>query len=196
MTFAELLAEVYTLTNRPDLVAETKSAVKAATLKAHMTDFYSKDIFETGVEFLHPNYRQSLDVISLIPNFRTIKYIRRVEDEFDDAGTFLDIISPDELLDSYGLGRKDIAYIAGRMLEIRASVEFSKALAGCYVLPIVTEDGYSSWVASLYPHAIIKEATRVIFKTIGYDEQSATYERLVAEEYVLLKASAVTDIGY
>ena len=49
MTFDELVAEVYLLTARGDLTAETQSAVKAATLKAHKSDFFSKDIFETGV---------------------------------------------------------------------------------------------------------------------------------------------------
>ena len=46
MTLAELIAEVYLLTNRPDRVAMTTSAVKAATLKAHKSDFFSKDIHE------------------------------------------------------------------------------------------------------------------------------------------------------
>lgn len=196
MTFTELVAEVYKLTNRPDLEAETKAAIKAATLKAHMTDFYSKDIFETGIAFSSPAYKQSLDYISLISNFRALKYIRRVEDEFDDAGAFFEVITPEEVLTSYGSNKTDIAYIAGRVVELRASVEFSKALIGCYVLPLTTEENFSSWVASLYPYAIINEATRKVFKTIGYDEQAATYEKLVAEEYMLLKMSAIADVGY
>ena len=196
MTFDELVAEVYLITNRPDLVAETKSAVKSATLKAHKTDFYSKDIFETGVEFETAEFRQSLDYISLLSNFRALKYFRRVEDENDDVGMFLDIITPEEILDSYGINRSDIAYVAGRVLEIRSSVTFSKALLGCYVLPIVREGAYLSWVAEQAPYAIIYEASRVIFKAIGYDEQSATFSGLLAEEYILLKQSAISDVGY
>ena len=60
MTFDELVEEVFLITARRDLVAETNSAVKAATLKAHKSDFYSKDIFETGVEFDTFSFRQSL----------------------------------------------------------------------------------------------------------------------------------------
>lgn len=196
MTFDELVAEVYILTNRPDLEAVTKSAVKAATLKAHQTDFYSKDIHEQGVEFPTADYIQSLDYINLISNFRAIKYIRRVEDETDDVGQFFAILTPDELLDSYGVNKTNIAYVAGRVLEIRSSVSFSKMLLGAYVLPIITETGYSSWIAEQHPYAIIKEAARVVFKTIGYDEQSATYERLVAEELTLLRMSGLSDVGY
>lgn len=195
MTYAELVLEVYALTNRPDLVAETASAIKAATLKAHQSDFYSKDIYETGVEFPTSDFRQSLDYISFISNFRALKYIRRVENETDDIGKFFEILTAEETLDSYGVNKTDIAYVAGRVLEIRSSVSFSKMLLGAYVLPIIREGAYLSWVAEQHPYAIIKEAARVIFKTIGYDEQSATYERLVAEEYALLNMSALADVG-
>lgn len=196
MTFDELVQEVYDLTNRPDLTAETASAVKAATLKAHQSDFYSKDIHETGVEFTTASYTQSLDYITLISNFRSLKYLRRVTDENDARGKFFEILTPEETLDSYGINRTDIAYIAGRVIEIRSSVEFSKMLLGCYVLPIVRTGAYKSWVAEQHPYTIIREAARVIFKTIGYDEQSATYEGLVAEEFALLRMSALSDVGY
>ena len=196
MTFDELVEEVYLLTNRRDLEAETKSAVKAATLKAHKTDFYSKDIHETGVEFTSSSYRQSLDYISLISNFRALKYLRRVEDETDDEGKFFDIITPEETIDAYGENRTDIAYVAGRVLEIRASVEFSKCLLGCYVLPIVRETDYSSWIAEQHPYAIIYEAARVVFRAIGWNEEANAFGRLLAEEYALLKQSGLTDVGY
>jgi hypothetical protein len=195
MTFAELLAEVYELTGRPDKEALSKSAIKAATLKAHQTDYYSKDIYETGVQFTTSEYRQSLDYITFISNFRTLKYLRRVDSATDDNGVFFEIVTPDAVLDEYNDARADIAYVAGRVLEIRSSVSFSTALLGAYVLPIVTEGGYSSWIADMHPYAIIYEACRVIFKTIGFDEQSATYNQLVAEEYNLLKLSGLTDLG-
>jgi len=196
-TLAELLTEVYALTNRPDLTAETTSAIKAATLKAHQTDFYSKDIFEIGVEFTDSDFRQSLDYTAFISNLRAFKYIRRVEDETDDVGKFFDIISVDESLDSYGINRVDVAYVAGRVLEMRSSVTFTKALLGAYVFPIVAPTAdYASWIADLYPYVIIYEAARVVFKQIGYDEQSAQFNSLVAEQYVLLKASALPDVGY
>ena len=163
MTFDELVAEVYLITNRPDLVNETNSAVKAATLKAHKSDFYSKDIFETGVEFDTTDFRQSLDYITLVSNFRSLSYFRRVEDELDDKGQFFDIITPLEILDSYGLGRTDIAYVAGRVLEIRSSVSFKFALLGAYVSPVVREGAYLSWVAEQFPYAIVYEAARVVF---------------------------------
>jgi len=196
MNFAELRQEVYNLTNRPDLVNETGSAIKAATLKAHQTDFYSKDIHEVGIQFGELKMIQSMDYINLIPNFRTLKYLRRVTDETDTEGTFFTILTPEEILDSYGYTKPDIAYVAGRVLEIRSSVDFQYAILGCYVFPIVTESSYSSWIAEMYPYTIIFEAARVVFKTIGYDEQSSQFNQLVAEQYSLLKTSALTDVGF
>jgi len=196
MTFDELVAEVILLTNRPDLTAETESAVRAATLKVHKLDFFSKDIFETGVEFPTSDFRQSLDYISFISNFRSIKYFRLAENATDDTGDFITIITPDSVLDSYGINRTNIAYVAGRVLEIRANVEFQFALLGAYVYPIVRLGAYNSWAAEQFPFAIIYEATRVVFKAIGKMEESNGMAQLTAEEFAEVKLSAIQDIGY
>ena len=192
MTFNELVNEVYLLTNRPDLESETKSAVKSAALKAHMTDFYSRDLYETKLTLEEASNIQSIDIHSIIPNFRSLNYIRIV----DSTGApmcMLDIISPQEILDQYTNTRVNVAYMAGRAIEVRSAVEFSNLIVGCYVLPIITEANFSSWVGIQFPYAIVQEAARVVFKTIGYDEQSRAYEQLVAEQYNLLKSTALAD---
>jgi hypothetical protein len=196
MTLNELIEEVYIITMRPDLVAMTKSAVKAATLKLHKTDFYSKDIFETGIQFGNSSYVQGIDLYTLIPNFRAMKYLRVSSDVVTDQGTFIDIVTPEETLDTYGLNRTDVAYVAGRVLEVRTSQLFARALFGCYVYPIVTDTGYSTWMAEQYSSGIIYEAARAVFSSIGYLEQANGMRQLVAEELILLKKSAITDVGY
>lgn len=198
MKYSDLIEEVQLITNRPDLAAETASAVKSATLKAHQSDFYARDIYETDVIFSSSNYLQSIDLPQLICNFRSLKYLRRYDiKDSPESGIFLDIITSDEVLDSYGRNKSDIAYMAGRMLEIRAAAAFEYAILGCYVFPLVTpESKYSSWIADMHPYAIINEAARVIFKMIGYDEQSAQYNTLVAEEYQTLKMTGLAEAGY
>ncbi len=196
MTFDEIAAEVKVITNRPDLVAETASAIKAATLKAHQSDFYSKDIYETGMQFAEYSYRQSLDYISLFANFRAIKYVRIVENEFDIYGIPVEIVKVEELLDSYGHQRTNIAYVAGRVLEIRAEVPFKYILTGCYVFPTTTPTGYRSWVAEQYPWAIIYEAARVVFKMCGLSEEANGMRELVAEQYSAMKKASITDVGF
>jgi len=113
-TFAELLADVYTLTNRPDLVAETKLAVKMATLKMHQSDYYYKDISETGITFLAADTIQQLDYRTLIPRWRALKYFRK-SDSTGLPGDFLTLLTPEDVLDGYGYQRTDICYVAGEM---------------------------------------------------------------------------------
>ena len=202
-TLAELIADVYTITNRSDLVAETALAVKSATLKAHRLDFFSRDLYETAFEFSESLNKQTLDYITQISNFRALIYIRfyydtnEVVTTVDATGPFAGIITPQEILDSYGYNRTDIAYVAGRTLEIRGSQAFDKILLGAYVFPIVTPDvDFSSWIADLYPYVIVYEAARHIFITIGKAEEAARYGNLVAEEYNTFIPAALADQAY
>jgi len=196
MTFAEILEEVYLITNRRDLEAETKSAIKKATIKAHLTDFYYRDLFETGVEFTELSHRQALDLNSMFNNFRAIHYVKRVDSSTDEVGVSFEEIDPTQTLDTYGYLRSDVFYIAGRTCELRSSVAFDKALVGIYVLPIVTENEYSSWIANLVPYFIIHEAARTVLRVIGYLEESNAQAREVAEQLLLLKQTGLATVGY
>lgn len=190
-SFSDLVADVYALTNRPDLVSETALAVRAATLKAHHTDFYYKDLFETGISFTSAEYIQSLPYKDLIPLWRSPKYIRKV-----DASTtpptpkkFLQLLAAEDALDSYGISKEDVYYIAGTNIQMRSVTKEQYYVVGCYVHPNVTPDKYSSWVADEHPYAIVYEAVAIIFKTIGYDEQVKVYRDMVNEEILMLKMS-------
>lgn len=195
MDFSELLTECYLLTGRPDLVEETKSAIRAATLKAHHSDFYSRDIYETVITADEAAYIHSIDYPSIISNFRAIKYLRKIDVATGQASAFIDVITPEEVLDSYSRTKNDVAYVAGRAIELRSSTEVQKIILGCYVNPVITEGSYSSWVADLFPYVIIYEAARVLFKMTGFDEQAAQYNSLAAEQLIMLRNSAVTDVG-
>jgi hypothetical protein len=70
MTLAELIQEVYSLTGRPDRVAETNSAFKSATLKAHQSDYYYKDLLEAGTVFPSAEYLQTWDYRTTVPLWR------------------------------------------------------------------------------------------------------------------------------
>jgi hypothetical protein len=194
--FNDLVQDVFLITNRPDLLAETEQAVRRATIKAHHLDFFSKDLYEEGMKFPGASYRQSFDYVQAVDNFRAFKYARKAEDACDDDGDFFTIITPEEVLDSYGVQRTDVAYVAGRVLEMRSSTEFQYFLLGCYVHPIVRSGAYCSWVALMQPNAIVYEAARVVFKAIGKADESQQYTALTGEEYEMLKLSNIQDVGY
>ena len=134
--------------------------------------------------------------MQLFSNFRTFKYFKRVESSTDDTGKFFEILSVDEMLDPYGTNKKDVAYVAGRVLELRSSVEFRYAIASFYVFPIVVEASYSSWAAEMYPWAIIYEAARTVMATLGQMEEANGMSVLAREQLQILKNSSILDIGY
>ena len=196
MTFDNLKQIVFDLTGRPDLIAETETAVRAATLKAHRSDFYAKDIYETIINAETPAHTHSIDYPSVVTNFRALKYLRKVDAL---SGTtlsgFIDVVTPEEIMDTYGRLRTDIAYTAGRVIEVRSSTVIDALIFACYVDPVITEHNYASWVAVQYPYAIIYEAARVVFKTTDEASKSAQYRELVMEEYNILRQNSLPVIG-
>jgi len=197
MNLAELQQEVYTITNRPDLVNETLTAIRSATLKLHQLDYFYKDVFETGVVFIAPAYKQQLDYRALIPQWRALKYLRRTDSQGMDTGPFFEIVTVPELtIDQYQTNRDNICYVAGSLIQIRSSTEFQYAILGCYVNPNITVSGYNSWIALDHPYAIVFEAAASVFKMIGETDQFAAYTRLAMEHQELLKISNIQAQGY
>lgn len=184
-----LISDVYTLTNRPDLVAETLLAVKKATLKMHQTDFYAKDLFETGITWNPINYIQSLDYKHIHPRWRKLDYLRKYQD--GTPGQFFTILTPQESLDRYNVQKEDICYLAGDMYEIKSSTQDTYMLLGAWINPDLTDAGYSSWIADEHPYAIVIDAAATLFKSIGQDEKAAYFKQEIIEQIQLLKQNQI-----
>lgn len=196
MNFNELVTEVISITRRPDLEPQIQAAVKAATIKAHHSDFYYRDLHEMSVEFAVEYQIQNFLPTDIFTNFRKAKYIRLWFGDVDGyAGKFLTPIHIENSIDDYSLDRVDVFYMAGQLLQIRTAAPIKRVLFGAYLHPVVTpESSYNSWIANEYPYAIVYEACRAIFKRIGKDSESAEFNRLTAEEYRLLLISNVDDV--
>lgn len=197
MTYDEILAEVLDITKRPDKTTTSiPSAIQAATLKAHHSGLYFKDLVEVAIEFDTARLIQTFYPKSVVPKYRQAKYMRIWIGGLDGYAThFLDYINIENALDSYGYLKTNVFYLAGNYLQIRATSELEKILFGCYVHPtIAPTDDYASWVAEEYPWAIIYEASRVIFSSVGYKEKAAEMRALVAEQYGILTISNVDTI--
>lgn len=196
MNFQELYDEVIIITKRPDLVARTQQAIKAATLKAHQSDFYYKDLVEIPVQFTDPFYLQSFLPTEIAPQFRKAKYIRLWAGGNDGMpGKFLTPIQIENSMDGYGYIKNDVFYMAGQLLQIRGQCPLDKVLFGCYQNPIITPaESYSSWIAVEMPYVIVYEAARVVFKSISFTEQANEYSQLVGEQFQELKLTYVDDV--
>ncbi len=183
MLLSELIDETYTQTLRPDLVDRTTAAIKSATLFAHHSDFFARDLYENGIVFDESLFIQSL-AIGVIPSYRKIKYIRAYDNLNSVAGEHFTILTPEELIDDYGLDKTDVAYEAGTNIEIRGSTAFQHLLIGAYVSPTVTDAGYNSWVADNFPYAIIYSAARIVL-TNTKDYEGAKAMKVLADEQLL-----------
>lgn len=192
-SLTSLVSDVYSLTNRPDLVGETSLAVRAATLKAHQSDDYIKDFHEYSLDLGSSDYYHSLDYKSVLPLWRKPRYIRKYQT--DGAGILLTYVEPEKVVDRYGANRTDIFYVAGSNVQIKSSTSLQYILVGIYENPQTVESLFSSWIANDHPFAIIYEAAAIIFKTIGFDEQVPIYRQMVAEQYQLLRQHAITGMG-
>lgn len=171
MNLAALLTEVYSLTNRPDLVTQSTTAVKAATLKLHGMDYFYKDLVDTSILFAAAAKLQSFDYKLTFPLWRNIKYLRKYDATLNEGTDFLDIIPPDFVVDGYSINRENVCYMAGSLLNIRSSSDEIRYLIGYYRNPDITTDGWDSWIADELPYAIVFEAAKTVFKIIGKDDE-------------------------
>lgn len=199
MTLTELISEVYSITNRPDRVAETLSSVRSATLKAHQSDYYPRDVYETGISFTSPAYLQYIEYKDIIPRWRSLKYFRKYDTSGSGiAGTFFDIVPTELTQDSYGLNRDNICYLAGNVLQVRSSTELSNALIGCYIDPLIgsTNSTFDSWIAIQHPWYIIYEAAGRVFRMVGKMDEASAQRALALEELITIKATNIQAGGY
>lgn len=198
MTLAELIQEVYLLTGRPDRVAETASAIKSATLKAHQSDYYHKDLLEAGVQFPSEEYLQTWDYRNPVPLWRSGKYFRKYDTSQNPAvaGKILTKVVPENVFDAYAIEKQDVWYAAGGFIQLRSGTKEDVYLFGAYLNPDITTATYNSWIALDHPYAIVFDAAATVFKAIGKDEEATTYRNLVAEQIQMLRMSNIDSIGY
>lgn len=192
--FTALLDDVYTLTNRSDLVAETTMAVRAATLKCHQSDFYPRDLVESRVQFEASANFQALAYRSLFPGFRALSYARKYED--GAATCTLQPIEPSDIFDNYNVAKENVWYLAGEVIQIRSSTAFTDLLIGFYNNPVTLPDTYSSWVADMHPFAIVFEAASQVLRAIGNLEDANSYANMARDQLMQLRNSNILAEGY
>lgn len=210
MLLPELITSVYTETNRPDLVAQTLQAIRASTLKLHTIDLFPKDIKEGQVVFDQLAYIQNIPTIN-IPRYRRTVHVRKYDPRYaayqqnptldppllnglpplgytygpNERLKFLRQISPDNILDEYGVEKLDVWYQAGSQLWIKSATALQYALLGWYEFPNIdattpdsglTYPNYSSWVANERPYAIIYDAASAILQKIGMTDAARKYD--------------------
>jgi hypothetical protein len=197
MTLAEMVQEVYAITKRSDMVTQTDSAIRMATLRAHQLDFWQRDLREEIVDFLTPAYAITWNPKTAYPRFRAVNYIVKVQHPSDEIyGKPLENHSPIGSYDSYGIQKQNVWYMAGAAIRLNFSEQVRKVAAGFYQHPDIAAPAYSSWIADDYPWAIIERAAAKILTQTGNTDLAVSATQRANEQDALLKISNVQDIGY
>lgn len=192
--FSTLLNDVYTHTNRPDLVNETTLAIRKATSKAHGSDEFPEDMVQvTVVPSSTDKPNEYLLDVSAIPFMRHRKIMQLINASTRRA---YEQISINDLFDSYGNLKKDCWYKAGLMYRVNAYLD--TASLDCIYLqnPDTNPASYTSWIALEHPEAVVEEAASQVFKMTGKDAEFQRYAQLSMENLMRLKSHHIPALVY
>ena len=189
-TFAELQALTIELTRRPELAGMTASAIRAATLRAHCTDFFHRD-----AHFAYLNctptagqaYVDVTDVYADIPRLRAIKFVQCVDATSNSPTEQLEYRDLDDVYDANGRLRTGSYTLAGTRLRIYPLYQPQRIAVACYLLPDVASTSYNSWIANSFPEEVATWAAAIVLHRSGNAEIAAgMMERQIAPFRALL----------
>lgn len=187
MDLATIQANVDTITGRSDRVDERNLAIQEATLSLHAMENFWRDQVDQQVVFQAVANYQQIPLINL-PRFRTFRYIRKFDPTGNDPLTgitgggvpsdYFDPCPPDKILDKYAVTKDNIYYLSGggqlanAVCQLRSTVGFQYLLVGWMGFPKVEPLAqFQSWIAELYPYAIITSAAMKLKKYVVDPDQ-------------------------
>ena len=174
MKFQTLVNEVITLTNHPELMDEIAIAVRSATLSLHQLDLFSKDKRETLVTVRKSCCTANKIDLSLIPNLRSIHTIAKYCTRTCKIGCQI----PKRV--HIGQHLKEFWITSGQSLEIKTSSCQKDFYLEYYANPqVMPAEDYSSWIADLYPQAVLDLACAKIYRLLRDPQTAQMYEKSV-----------------
>lgn len=190
MTLSQIIAEVYVRTRRPELIADTASAVRKATMKCHLADEFKRDLTEAIITVpVQTDFHYQLDLSNAInyPRFRKVAYVKEYNNPLVGNEIEFDMADAASLMDDYNLEQQNIWYQVGLALNITSFKQLGQVRVGYYQYPDINTATYTSWVANEFPDAIIEEAAATIFNSIGKDSEYKTYSAYFLQNLAMLQ---------
>lgn len=196
--YNQLLADIYVISKRPDLQAETLLALRKAVMKLHLADTWKNDIATSYITVpvlstTDVSFRYSLDLTNsvLFPRYRKVNCIK----EYNTVATGYEItfkeLDSDRILDSYLLEEINYWYQAGKQVNLRCNKLLTYLRVDYLQFPDVTNATFDSWIARDYPDMVIEEAVSNIFSTVGKDAEAQNYAKRFYENVALLRISEI-----
>lgn len=197
MSLIQAIAEsVLELIKRPGARSSIETTIKRVTLKAHRYSFYYRDVVEKSFAFDEPMLIHNFDPREVFGHgFRKPMYLREWvyspnPPDYGHAGVEYTMTTVHDILDYFGYEKVNIFYIAQDLLQIRSAVPLSHALMGAYVMPDLSEDVNTSWIAVEHTNIIIFEAAKYYATVYRNKELADHLTELLREEYAAITVNA------
>lgn len=185
-TFAEMEALVVGQTRRPEVPAITQAAIRTATLRAHHTDFFYRDLTPGTLSYTPLSgaiYYDLPDVPALLPKMRSMQTLKGLETATITPVESLEYREMQDLYDSDNCLRQSMYTLIGDTLRIYPLLHTGLLSVSYYKNPVVTEAGYSSWIANDFPDDLAMWAAAIVFARTGFAEMAADFQRTHVEPF-------------
>ena len=187
-TFNDLVDLVYTITNRPDLVAETEYAIRVATLKAHNSDEYIPDKVVALVTPVAAAETSTFEIDTTAAPF--VRFRKELAVTNYPITQTYDLLDVTEVFDAYGYLNYNSYYRVGTSITIRA-LAAEQARVVYLQRPDVTTATYSSWIADTFPDMVAQGAASIIFDTTGKKDEQQRFNMLFLQGVRELQADYI-----
>lgn len=188
MDFAQAIAEVITITARPDKSAEIATALNASIAFYTSKAEFARDLVETSLPIDPNEYGGTLQFNNanpvLVTRFRKFKYVKA----YGQVGYLLPI-SSDKIFTPGGFTQRDVFYVGGNNITYVLKSLAPSLEVGYYQYPQVLDANTNKdhWMLELMPYAVIDRAAARIFRSIGDDSSAAQYNASSAELFSVHK---------
>lgn len=180
-TITDITNLTVALTRRPEIPDVTASAIRMATMRAHHTDFFPRDLTSNTIPLVGgvpPSGMIDLPNISAsLVRLRSIKTIQMLSPEGRPVEE-LEFRSQDDLFTKEGTRRPHIYTLLGDTLRLYPLSSSQSAQIFFFQNPNLTGLQYSSWIATLYPDDIAAWAATIVFARTGFAEMANQFNQL------------------
>lgn len=192
-TFAELQALTIQQTRKPELADLTVQAVRNATLRAHHVDFFPLDLAEGSLSYTPSSLALHYSIPNLstaLPRYRSIKGMLGLEAAMGTPVEEFEYRELDDLYDKDGIRRTSVYSLVGDTLRVVPARATGYLNCYYYANPVLTESGFSSWIADRYPEQLAMLAATIIWNRTGFREMAKNVEETENREFRAMLVSS------
>lgn len=177
-TFAEMQALVEAQTRRPEVGAVTQAAVRTATLRAHHTDFFPRDLTTGTLNYAVSStavFYDFANISATLPRLRTLKTLQGNDNVTGAPVESFEFREADDIFDADGNRRPHIYTLIGNTLRVYPANATGVLTPYFYQNPVTASVGYSSWIADTYPDELAMWAAAIVFARTGFAEMAQQF---------------------